>query len=502
MAAAAVSAQDGDAALKAELQEVLSSVLNAGLAARTYPGAWACVGLGSSRGGELVLAELGVGHLDWEANDPLAIAARKSPPINAAGVVDYSNEALAPPPPPPSSKLWDPVAVAELAAAAAAAGPNPVPSGEHTLWDVASLTKVIGTTTAALQLAERGLLDFDAPVQKYLPEWVGKYKEQVSVRMLLTHCAGLPSHLELWKLTDSAADAMKLVFLTELERPPHTQAVYSDLGILLLGEIIRRISGGQTVEQFCKTNLFEPLGMRYTGFCPPRDELVPCAAPTEFCSWRERLLRAEVHDENASFLGGVAPHAGLFATGHDLARFTRMLLRKGCIDDEEEATAAGAAASSVDFEGASAAAASMKVQKRILSAESIAMATSLGGGDKFGPVPGSNRALGWEKPVEGNSAGKEMVSRYSHTAFGHTGFTGTSMWMMPAVGEDEEFGLDAFIIILTNRVNPRRPPEGAGAIMAVRRALHDQAITVLRKHKLASAAHVGAGDTASSCCCS
>lgn len=300
--------------------------------------------------------------------------------------------------------------------------------------------------------------------------------------MLLTHCAGLPAHLELWKLTATPAEARELVLRrVELERPPRSAAVYSDLGLILVGEILRRVmpKGEQVFDAFCRAHLFEPLGMHRSGFCPP-SAVRQRTAPTEQCSWRKRLLRGEVHDENAAHLGGVATHAGLFTTGHDLARFAQMMLSGGVAPASASDGTAGA---------------------RILSPASIAMAAALGGGEKaFPPVSGSNRALGFEKPTATNSAGAELASpAFASTAFGHTGFTGTSLWLLPSAagaGVEECQAAAAaslpdgfFFILLSNRVCPRRPSgeEGPRKIHAVRRDLHNRAIQVLRKHGLLAA---------------
>jgi beta-glucosidase-like glycosyl hydrolase/CubicO group peptidase (beta-lactamase class C family) len=284
--------------------------------------------------------------------------------------------------------------------------PSPVPDGTS-LWDLASLTKVVGMTSAIMQLAGAGKVDVDAPVQRYLPGWTGPNKERVTVRHLLTHSAGLPSWRPLHKEATSPESALALVYATELDTVPGARTVYSDLGAILLGQIVERVSG-ERLDRYLARHVFGPLRMTSTGYQPDA-ALRERIAPTEYDPWRQRHLRGEVHDENAFVLGGVSGHAGLFSTGHDLARFARMYLNGGALDGV-----------------------------RILSPAVI---------DRFTRVQDSafsNRALGWETPTGTNSAGHRMSAR----AFGHTGFTGTSLWIDPAT--------DTFVILLTNRVNPTR----------------------------------------------
>ena len=188
---------------------------------------------------------------------------------------------------------------------------------------------------------------------------------------------------------------------------------YSDLGAILLGQVVDRVSG-EPFDRFVARRVFEPLGMRETQFLPPAS-FRPRIAPTEVDPWRQRHLRGEVHDENAFALGGVSAHAGLFSSARDLVRLARMYLGAGQLDG-----------------------------RRMVSAETIRRFTTV-----QDPAL-SHRALGWETPTGSNSAGHLMSSR----AFGHTGFTGTSLWM------DPERGL--FVLLLTNRVNPTREHRGIG----------------------------------------
>lgn len=291
---------------------------------------------------------------------------------------------------------------------------SPAPD-EHTIWDVASLTKVVGMTTALMQLSEQGKVVLDAPVQRYLPEWTGRHKDRVTVRHLLTHSAGLPAFRQLWKLTSTADSARALLMNTPLDTTPGARMVYSDIGAILLGWIVERVSG-QALDAYLAQHVFTPLGMRETRYLPPA-EWRGRTAPTEHDPWRGRHLRGEVHDENAFFLERPVAHAGLFSSAHDLARFARTLLNEGTLDGT-----------------------------RIVQAETVREFT------RVQNVQLSNRALGWETPTGGNSAGRVM----RRPAYGHTGFTGTSIWIDPA--------RDRFVILLTNRVNPTRERTGIGGV--------------------------------------
>ena len=303
----------------------------------------------------------------------------------------------------------------------------PVPD-ERTLWDLASLTKVVGMTTAMMQLVEQDRVDLDAPVVRYIPEFAGPGKERVTVRHLLTHSSGLPSWRPLYKEATTADTAVAIVFATPLDTVPGARMVYSDLGAIILGKIVERVSG-ESLDGYLTRHVFAPLGMTSTLYRPDAS-LRARIAPTEFDPWRQRLIRGEVHDENAFMLGGVSGHAGLFSTAADLSRFARMMLAGGELDGV-----------------------------RVLRASTIAQFTAV-------QDPGlSHRALGWETPNGQNSAGHLMSAR----AFGHTGFTGTSLWMDPERG--------TFVLLLTNRVNPSRQNTRIGL---VRIALADAAIAALQ----------------------
>ncbi len=302
------------------------------------------------------------------------------------------------------------------------------PVTAETLYDLASLTKVVATTTMAMILVDEGRLDLDRPVRELLPEFQGPGKEAVTVRHLLTHSSGLQAIVPLYKEVQGRAAYRERILALDLLYPAGSRSVYSDPGVILLGEILEQ-AAGRPLEAFVRERVFEPLGMRDARFRPPV-ELRSRIAPTEFDPWRGRLVHGEVHAENAFALGGVAPHAGLFATAGDLARFAQMLLNGGALQ-----------------------------RRRVVSRETVELFTRRAG------IPGSDRALGWDtKSAEGSSAGSLLSAR----SFGHTGFTGTSIWI------DPERRL--FVILLTNRVHPTRENN---LIREVRPAVADAVVRAL-----------------------
>ncbi|HXV15607.1 MAG TPA: serine hydrolase, partial [Gemmatimonadaceae bacterium] len=272
---------------------------------------------------------------------------------------------------------------------------------DRTIYDIASLSKVIGTTTAVMVLYDEKKIDLDAPVFRYLPAFSGGMKDQVTVRELLTHRSGLPAGRDLWRIAHSPQEARDLVLSTPLEYRPNSAYVYSDLGADVLGMIVEEISG-QRLDQFLAQRVFGPLGMRDTEY-RPADSLRYRIAPTEVTPPRGYPLRGEVHDENAYALGGIAGHAGLFSTAADLSIFAQMMLNGGSYDGVQ-----------------------------IISDSTVALFTRRTAG---------HRALGWDTADGDYGSGKYLTER----AYGHTGFTGTSIWIDP----DREM----FVILLTNRVH-------------------------------------------------
>jgi CubicO group peptidase (beta-lactamase class C family) len=304
-----------------------------------------------------------------------------------------------------------------------------------TIYDVASLTKPIVTTTAIMSLVQRGDLELDAPVVRFLPEWAKAansdpnptWRAKVTVRMLLLHDSGLPAHRDFFKDAKGREAVLAQVMAEPLVHEPGTQVDYSDIGFILLGEIIERLTG-ESLDETAR-DIFAPLRMTDSLFNPPKS-LRSRIAPTENDSvYRKRLLQGEVDDENAWAMGGVAGHAGLFSTASDIAAFSQMLLNGGIYG-----------------------------HSRMLRRSTVQQFT-------FRHAIGdSARALGWDVPVQPSSSGEYFFEK----SFGHLGFTGTSLWIDPE--------RNLFVILLTNRVNPTRANE---KIRQVRPALHDAVLQAL-----------------------
>ena len=316
-----------------------------------------------------------------------------------------------------------------LAAAGHYGTDDPRPVGPQTIYDLASLTKVIGLTTACMTLVDDGRLDLDAPVRTYLPEFRGADKDRVTIRYLLTHSSGLPAWRPLVREARARRTALALVDTTPLDTVPGSHFVYSDLGAILLMQVVERITG-ERIDHYLTRRVFQPLGMTSTRYLPPgswRDRVAPTEIDTAF---RHRLIRGEVHDENAGRMGGVSGHAGLFSTAPDLARFATWLLKT--YQTEQGARSSTLTASSAPPAPCSVPCFSSDIVTRFTHRQGI--------------PPGSTRALGWDTPSDSgySSAGTKL----SRASFGHTGFTGTSIWMDPE--------RDLFVILLTNRVNPTR----------------------------------------------
>ena len=282
--------------------------------------------------------------------------------------------------------------------------PAALPMTTDTVFDLASLTKPIATATSIMLLAERGKLRSDDPVARHLPEFAAKGKEKITIRQLLTHQGGLIADNGLDDYEDGPAEAWKKIFAMKPVAAPGERFAYSDMGFIVLGEVVRRASG-QDLHRFTHDNLFGPLGMSETGFLPP-DELRRRAAPTERRDGH--WMQGEVHDPRAFQLGGVAGHAGLFSTASDLAVFAQMLLDRG----KQGGT-------------------------RVMAESTVRRMIDPWHG------PGGYRSLGWDvRSVYSGNRGESFSPR----AFGHGGFTGTSLWIDPE--------LDLFVIFLSNRVHP------------------------------------------------
>ncbi|MGH9739581.1 MAG: glycoside hydrolase family 3 N-terminal domain-containing protein [Candidatus Acidiferrales bacterium] len=305
-----------------------------------------------------------------------------------------------------------------------------------TIYDVASLTKVIVTTTAVMTLAEAKQIDLNATVARYLPEFSctakfdpdASWRERITIRMLLLHTAGLAAHRDFYKQAKGKRSVVALVMAEPLVREPATQIEYSDLGFILLGTIVETLTG-ESLESFARKRIFAPLGMASSRFTPPKN-LRARIAPTEKDTvYRNRLLRGEVHDENAWAMGGVAGHAGMFSTAHDVAAFAQMVSNGG-----------------------------IYAHHRLVARTTIEAFTALQA------VGNSAHALGWDVPMAPSTSGRY----FSSGSYGHTGFTGTSLWIDPA--------RELFVVLLTNRVHPTRAND---KIRQVRPALHDAIIESL-----------------------
>jgi CubicO group peptidase (beta-lactamase class C family) len=287
-----------------------------------------------------------------------------------------------------------------------------------TIFDLASLTKVIVTASLAMRHVSSGLTGLDARVGDRVSEWRGADRRDVTIRHLLDHSSGLPGHARLWEQAQGRDAYTRAIAAMPLERAPGSAAMYSDLGFILLGVILERAAGSSLDRQFAP--IAEELDAEL--IFRPGEPLRPRIAPTEKDVWRGRLLVGEAHDENAAALGGVAAHAGLFGTAPAVGAFARLVLATF-----QRETALG-----------------MPALMREFAARS--------------QVPGSSRALAWDTMLPTSSCG----ARLSSSAIGHTGFTGTSLWIDPEQ--------DLYVVFLTNRVHPTRQND---AIRTVRPMLHE-----------------------------
>ena len=300
---------------------------------------------------------------------------------------------------------------------------SPQVTPTQTIFDLASLTKVVGTTTALMILFDEGKVGLDDPVSKFIPQFSGGEKDFVTIRHLLEHRSGLPAGRDLWRLARTPEEARAAVIETPLAYHPGQYVEYSDLGPDILGFVVEAVSG-QRLDQFLAQRVWGPLGMTDT-FFRPADSLFSRIAPTELNPPRGYPLRGEVHDENAFALGGIAGHAGLFSTAEDLAVFAQMMLNGG------------------QYNGT-----------RIVADSTVALFTTRAA---------RTRALGWDTCGGDGSCGTYLSER----AYGHTGFTGTSLWIDP--------DRDMFVILLTNRVHAARARRPAKVISDVRADLSDAA---------------------------
>ena len=296
-----------------------------------------------------------------------------------------------------------------------------------TLFDLASLTKVVATTAMAMILYERGLLDLETPVTAIVPEFVqgDPRRREITLRVLLAHSSGLPAYEKFFLRAKTREDFLLAAFTTPLVAAPGARTEYSDIGFIILGVVLERLAD-ESLNAFCQREIFGPLGMAHTAFNPAhalQDSIPPTADDLTF---RRRIIQGEVQDENASVLGGIAGHAGLFSTAEDLAIFAHAMLNGG---------------------------------HPILRPETVQLFSRRESMSK-----GTSRALGWDTPSAPSQSGKYFSSR----SFGHLGYTGTSLWI------DPERQLS--IALLTNRTWPDCQNQ---AIKQVRPAFHDAVVEAL-----------------------
>ena len=303
------------------------------------------------------------------------------------------------------------------------------PATLNTVFDLASLTKVIATTTLVMRLVDEGAIRLADPVNRWLHEWRGEDRNAVTVADLLEHAGGLTAHLPLFRDHQGRTEFQHTICTLPLEYQPRSQSLYSDLGFILLAFLAIDAARGIGIDhQF--DQLARRLNLGDLRYRPPA-RWRPRTAPTEVDPWRGRLLRGEVHDENGWALGGIAGHTGLFGTAPAVGRFARALLE----------TVDGAA--------------------RLASPATLARFL------QHSTVPASSRTLGWDRMLVTSSCGH----RLSPEAIGHTGFTGTSLWIDPLQG--------LYVVLLTNRLHPTRDNE---AILAIRPAVHDAVVEALGLH--------------------
>jgi len=316
-------------------------------------------------------------------------------------------------------------------------GPDSPQVTPATLFDLASVSKVVATTAMAMILYERGLLDLDGPVAGIVPEFgdarSGEERDgrrsAVTLRMLLSHSSGLPAYEKLFLRAHTRDPLLQAAFTTALTADPGSRAEYSDIGFIILGVALERIAG-ETLDRFCQREIFGPLGMAHTSYNPPPEARAAAAPTQDDRTFRKRIIRGEVQDENASVLGGVAGHAGVFSTAEDIARFAHAILGGG---------------------------------QAILRPETVRLFTRR----ETAPAA-TSRALGWDTPSVPSQSGKY----FSSAAYGHLGYTGTSLWIDPA--------RQLSVILLTNRTWPDCSNQTSGqTIKQIRPRFHDAVVEAL-----------------------
>jgi CubicO group peptidase (beta-lactamase class C family) len=298
---------------------------------------------------------------------------------------------------------------------------DPTPVEPATVYDLASVTKVVSLTTALMLAVEERKIDLDRPIVHLVPGFSGSGKERVTVRMLLAHASGMPAWRPLFRETTGRGEAIELAVSTPLRWPPGTREVYSDLGLIILTHAVEKVYG-ERLDSLFQRRVSGPLGMHTVRFLPPA-EIRRRIAPTELQLWRGRILHGEVHDENAAVMEGVSGHAGLFGSASDLLTFAEWVLDGWTSGQADNGKASSVGSSDPPF-------VSRSVFREFTHRQSL--------------VTGSSRALGWDTPTPDGSAGRFL----SQNSIGHTGFTGTSIWIDPE--------RQLAIVLLSNRVNPTR----------------------------------------------
>jgi CubicO group peptidase (beta-lactamase class C family) len=304
-----------------------------------------------------------------------------------------------------------------------------------TIFDLASVTKVVASTAVAMLLHERGQLPLDIPLGHFLPDFVAlaprhqqAARQAVTVAMLLAHSSGLPAYEKLFEFAGSRDELVRAAVTTRLVAAPGARTEYSDVGFILLGEVLGR-QAGLALDLFARQEIFTPLGLAHTRFNPPAEWKAQIPPTEEDRTFRKRIIQGEVNDENASVMGGVAGHAGVFAPAIDVARFAECMLRGGT---------------------------------PILKPETVQLFTR-----RVGSPATSSRALGWDTTSSPESSAGE---HFSPLSFGHLGFTGTSLWIDPT--------RRLSVTLLTNRTWPNRASQ---AIRQVRPSVHDAIIEALEE---------------------
>ena len=311
--------------------------------------------------------------------------------------------------------------------------PQEIPLRKDALFDLASLTKVLVTTPLAMKQVEAGKIGLDDPIRNVFPEYTGGGKERVTLRHLLTHTSGIGNLPKAYLLLSGKEAYLQAILDWPLQNNPGEERIYSDFGMMLVGFLIEKLAG-ESLDQLAQEEIFEPLGMTRTTFNPPLAWRWRCV-PTEICPWRQSLIQGVVHDENAYAMGGVSGHAGLFSTGDDLAVFAQMMLNRGSWDGHT-----------------------------IFKPETVDLMLA----DEQVPDATFQR-LGWQVVEE---IGQQTGWLLSARTYGHTGFTGASLWIDP----DNETAA----ILFSNAVHPKR--EDANRTL-LRKGFHEVIVEALKTRK-------------------